>query len=203
VQTDAGIETVGEIHVLAGELAKAREQLLGALENRAAGHPENPELTVAEARTATGLSNRLADALLAGLGGETVRMTDTGVSLPHEGVPAELEREAEELLEGLRAAGTEPPAAEPTPALRLLVKRADAVELGASLFAAREAADSVLERIKRICREEGEISLAGLRDDLGTSRKYAQAWLEYSDAAGVTSRTGDVRVLTRRHRRAM
>ncbi|MDQ5829006.1 MAG: SelB C-terminal domain-containing protein [Actinomycetota bacterium] len=35
---------------------------------------------------------------------------------------------------------------------------------------------------------------------MGTSRKYAQAWLEYSDAAGVTSRTGDVRVLTRRHR---
>ena len=87
--------------------------------------------------------------------------------------------------------------------MRLLIKRGDAVELGGSLFAAREAAESVLERIKTICRESGEISLSGLRDSLGTSRKYAQAWLEYSDAAGVTSRTGDVRVLTRRHRQTM
>jgi selenocysteine-specific elongation factor len=47
---------------------------------------------------------------------------------------------------------------------------------------------------------DGEISLAGLRDRLGTSRKYAQAWLEYADGQGVTSRRGDVRVLTRRYR---
>jgi selenocysteine-specific elongation factor len=135
---------------------------------------------------------------------EVVTLTDTGVSLTNASrVPPELERKAKQLLEDLQAAGSQPPAAEPTPAMRLLVKRGDAVELGASLFAAREAAESVLDRIKTICREEGEISLAGLRDSLGTSRKYAQAWLEYSDACGVTSRTGDVRVLTRRHRQAM
>jgi selenocysteine-specific elongation factor len=132
-----------------------------------------------------------------------IKVTDRGVGLPQEEVPAELEREAQALLEDLRAAGAEPPAAEPTPALRLLVKRDEAVELGGSLFAASEAAESVLERIKTICREEDEISLAGLRDSLGTSRRFAQAWLEYSDAAGVTSRTGDVRVLTRRHRQAV
>jgi selenocysteine-specific elongation factor len=82
----------------------------------------------------------------------------------------------------------------------LLLKRGEAVGLGEKLFASSEAADSVLEEIQTVCREEGEISLAGLRDRLGTSRKYAQAWLEYSDAAGVTSRTGDLRVLTRRYR---
>jgi selenocysteine-specific elongation factor len=203
IETDAGVETVGGIHAVSDEVAAARDRLLVALERRAAERPESPELTVAEARTATGLSTRLADALLADMENRTVRLTDTGVSLPHGGVPVELKREADELLQKLQAAGSEPPAAEPTPALRLLVRRGDAVELGGSLFAAREAADSVLERIKTICREEGEISLAGLRDSLGTSRKYAQAWLEYSDAAGVTSRTGDVRVLTRRHRQAM
>jgi selenocysteine-specific elongation factor len=197
-----GVETVGEIHVLADEAAAARERLLEALERRAAERPESPELTVAEARTATGLSSRLADALLAET--EAIRVTDTGVSLPQEsGTPPELEREADELLQELQDAGTEPPASEPTPALRLLIKRGNAVQLGGSLFAAREVAEAVLERIKTICREEGEISLSGLRDSLGTSRKYAQAWLEYSDAEGVTSRTGDVRVLTRRHRQAM
>jgi selenocysteine-specific elongation factor len=196
------VETVGAIHILGEEAAAARDRLLQALERRAAERPETPELTVAEARTATGLSTRLADALLAET--EAVRITDTGVSLPHAGgTPPELEREAEELLEELQEAGAEPPTTEPTPALRLLIRRGDAVELGGSLFAAREAAEAVLERIKVICREEGEISLAGLRDSLGTSRKYAQAWLEYSDTAGVTSRTGDVRVLTRRHRQAV
>ena len=201
VETIAGVETVGEIHAVADEISAARDHLLEALERRAAERPESPELSVAEARTATGLSTLLADALLLKM--ETVSVSDAGVSLPRGGVPEELEREAEVLLQKLRDAGVEPPAAEPTPALRLLLKRGDAVELGGSLFAAREVADSILERIKTICREEGEISLSGLRDSLGTSRKYAQAWLEYSDAAGVTSRTGDVRVLTRRHRQEM
>jgi selenocysteine-specific elongation factor len=204
VETSASVETVGELHAAAGEVAAARDRLLEALERRAAERPESPELTVAEARTATGLSVPLADALLAEIESGAVTLTDTGVSLSSASrVPPELEREAEQLLEALQAAGPQPPAAEPTPAMRLLLKRGDAVELGASLFAAREAAESVLERIKTICREEGEISLAGLRDTLGTTRKYAQAWLEYSDACGVTSRTGDVRVLTRRHRQAM
>jgi selenocysteine-specific elongation factor len=204
VESSSGVETIGEIHAAAGEVAAARERLLEALERRAAERPESPELTVAEARTATGLSTPFADALLAEMEIEVVTLTDTGVSLTNASrVPPELERKAKQLLEDLQAAGSQPPAAEPTPAMRLLVKRGDAVELGASLFAAREAAESVLDRIKTICREEGEISLAGLRDSLGTSRKYAQAWLEYSDACGVTSRTGDVRVLTRRHRQAM
>jgi selenocysteine-specific elongation factor len=201
VEADAGLRTVGGIHAPAEEVAASRNRLLGDLERRAAEHPESPELTVAEARTATGLSTRLADALLEDMG--EIKVTDKGVGLPQEEIPAELEREAQALLEDLRAAGAEPPAAEPTPALRLLVKRDEAVELGGSLFAASEAAESVLERIKTICREEDEISLAGLRDSLGTSRRFAQAWLEYSDAAGVTSRTGDVRVLTRRHRQAV
>jgi selenocysteine-specific elongation factor len=203
VEADASLETVGGIHAPAEEVAAARERLLKALERRTAEHPESPELTVAEARTATGLSPRLADALLEEMGTEAIRVTDKGVALPLEELPAELEREASELLEELRTTGAEPPTAKLTPALRLLVKRGDAVELGGSLFAAREVAESVLQRIKTICRDENEISLAGLRDDLGTSRKFAQAWLEYSDASGVTSRTGDVRVLTRRHRQTV
>jgi len=205
VKIGPGVETVGEdLHALVDEVAAARDRLLEALKRRAAERPESPELTVAEARTATGLSSRLADALLANLEIEEVRVTGTGVGLAGTGgVPPELEREARGLLDGLRAAGPLPPATEPTPALRLLLKRGEVVELGGSLFAAREAAEEVLERIKTVCRERGEISLGRLRDDLGTSRKYAQAWLEYSDATGVTSRTGDVRVLTRRHRRAM
>jgi selenocysteine-specific elongation factor len=196
------VTKIGGLYALTTQIQVARERLIGALRRRAEERPEDPELSVAEARVATGLAGGLADALLGAMasGGE-VRVTDTGVGLPDaEEVPPELEMEAEELLGGLRRTGAEPPAMEPTPALRLLLKRGEVVGLGGNLFGDRKAADSVLEEIKATCREEGEISLAGLRDRLGTSRKYAQAWLEYSDGQGVTSRRGDVRVLTRRHR---
>jgi selenocysteine-specific elongation factor len=199
---DPEVTKVGDLYALAHDVGAARERLLESSRRRAQERPESPELSVAEARAATGLAPRLADALLQELaaGGE-ILVGESGVSLPGvEETPPELEGGAHRLLEELRRAGTEPPAMEPSPELRLLIKRGEVVELGGKLYGAKEAADKVLEEIKTACREEGEITLAGLRDRLGTSRKYAQAWLEYSDGVGVTSRTGDVRILTRRHR---
>ncbi len=196
------VRLVGEFYALDEEIETGKERLLVALRRRAEESPESPHLSVAAARVATGLSEGLADALLHELSAEgEVRVADEGVALPDaDEVPPELEEAASVWLEDLRRAGTEPPAAETTPALRLLLKRGQAVAVGEGMFAAKEAADGVLEEIKAVCREEGEISLSGLRDRMGTSRKFSQAWLEYADAAGVTSRTGDVRILTRRHR---
>ncbi|HSL00878.1 MAG TPA: selenocysteine-specific translation elongation factor [Rubrobacteraceae bacterium] len=196
------IERVGALWTLAEVADAATQRLIEALRRRAEEHPESPELSVAGARVATGLSTRLADALLVELSeGGKIRISDDGVSLAGAAeVPAELEEKAGRLLSELRRAGSEPRAMEPSPALRLLLRRGEVVDLGGSTFAAESVAADVLEEIKTVCRERGEVSLAGLRDRLATSRKYAQAWLEYSDATGVTSRTGDVRVLTRRHR---
>jgi selenocysteine-specific elongation factor len=195
------IARISEHYVLAAEIEAARTRLLEALKDRSSRRPENPELTIAEARTATALAPELADALIDELSDSEIRVSDAGLSLPQsDAVPAELEAASQKLLESLREAGVEPPAVQPGPPVKLLVKRGEAVELGPGLFGAREVAEGVLEEIKSVCREQGDISLAGLRDRMKTSRKYAQAWLEYSDAAGVTSRTGDVRVLTRRHR---
>ena len=196
------VAKLGDLYALTGEVEAARQRLLEALKKRAEERPESPELSVAEARTATSLDVRLADVLLAALSEDAkVLTTETGVSVPDaEEVPPELEKEAGELLETLRRAGAEPPATEATPAARLLLKRGEVVQLTDGLFSSREAEEAVLEEIKTVCREEGEVSLAGFRDRLHTSRKYAQAWLEYADAAGVTRRVGDARVLTRRYR---
>ncbi|MBA2441003.1 MAG: selenocysteine-specific translation elongation factor [Rubrobacter sp.] len=197
-----GIAVLGELYLPEEVAAAAGERLRAALRRRAEERPESPELTVAEARTATGLEPRLADALLAAPG-TGLRATGSGISLPDaDEVPPELEREAAALLDRLRDAGAEPPPIETSPAARLLVRRGEAVQLSEAMFGAGEAAEEVLEKVKSVCRAEGEISLAGLRDRLGTSRKYAQAWLEYADAAGVTRRLGDTRVLTRRYRTA-
>ena len=45
---------------------------------------------------------------------------------------------------------------------------------------------------------DGSITIASLRDELQTSRRYAQALLELLDAQRVTLRVGDERVLRRR-----
>ncbi len=203
-EADPEVVRLGNLYAPRPEVEAARGRLLEALKARAEGRPESPELSVAEARNATGLEGRLADALLAALAEEDepkVRVTGSGISLPDaDEAPPELEREAGALLDELRKAGNEPPAVGETPAARLLIKRGQAARLGEGLLAASAVADKVLEAVKDACREGGEVSLAGFRDRLGTTRKFAQAWLEYSDAAGVTRRVGEVRVLTRRYR---
>ncbi len=48
----------------------------------------------------------------------------------------------------------------------------------------------------------GAVTLAQLRDELGTSRKFAQALLEHLDAERLTIRRGDAHVLRRTGARA-
>jgi selenocysteine-specific elongation factor len=53
--------------------------------------------------------------------------------------------------------------------------------------------------VRGVIEREGSITLARLRDELQTSRKFAQAHLERLDAARVTlRRPDDSRVLRRR-----
>jgi selenocysteine-specific elongation factor len=61
-----------------------------------------------------------------------------------------------------------------------------------------EALDAVRARVVALLEVDGELTLARLRDELSTSRKYAQALLEHFDAEKLTLRRGDVRVLRRR-----
>ena len=56
------------------------------------------------------------------------------------------------------------------------------------------------DRVAAIIAAEDSITLARLRDELGTSRRYAQALLEALDADRVTLRLpDDRRILRRRH----
>lgn len=55
--------------------------------------------------------------------------------------------------------------------------------------------EAMVERIRQAITQKGQITLAEVRDLLGTSRKYVQALLECLDAEGVTVRNGDFRRL--------
>ncbi|MBP7213455.1 MAG: selenocysteine-specific translation elongation factor [Anaerolineaceae bacterium] len=81
-----------------------------------------------------------------------------------------------EILEGLTTTGR-------------LVPVSDAV-----IFSS-EAIEEMKNWIRETIQEKGSLSLAEFRDHFQTSRKFAQASLEYFDSIGITYRKGDVRAL--------
>jgi selenocysteine-specific elongation factor len=115
-----------------------------------------------------------------------------------------LEPGAIELAERLLAAGHEPPSRAELDAavahLPALVQAGLAVRIGRDLYAHRDAIASVAERAGAIIAGEGAVTLARLRDELGTSRKYAEALLEHLDAVRYTKRLPDDRRVLRRRR---
>ena len=94
------------------------------------------------------------------------------------------------------AAGIEPRAA--SRAWTALERAGEAVRVGRSLHFHPEPLGVLEAQVVAICERDGEATIAGLRDELGTSRKYAQALLEHLDRTRVTLRRGDAHVLRRR-----
>jgi selenocysteine-specific elongation factor len=115
--------------------------------------------------------------------------------------PEPLPASALALEERLRAAGHEPPSESELDAadLRALREAGRAVRVGRAMYAHPDALARVRARVESVIAGEGSITLARLRDELATSRRYAQALLEHLDAERVTKRLpDDSRVLRRR-----
>ena len=112
---------------------------------------------------------------------------------PMQDAPAPLPGSALALEERLRAAGHEPPNVGDLEADDLAALRAAgrAVRVGRAMYAHPEALAAVRARVEAVIAAEGAITLARLRDELHTSRKFAQAHLEHLDAERVTKRLPD------------
>jgi selenocysteine-specific elongation factor len=111
-----------------------------------------------------------------------------------------LDAKAVELEARLRAAGVAAPGVAEVDAGAFAALRAHgrAARVGRFAFHADVLAD-VERRVRDTIASEGQITLAMLRDDLQTSRRYSQALLEHFDGARVTRRReDDSRVLSRR-----
>ncbi len=101
----------------------------------------------------------------------------------------------------LRDAGVEPPIDSELDARDLAALRdaGRAVRVSKSLHYHVDALADIRERLIALAgRNGGAVTLAQLRDELGTSRKFAQALLEHFDSEKVTIRRGDEHVLRRR-----
>jgi selenocysteine-specific elongation factor len=90
------------------------------------------------------------------------------------------------------------PPADAARAFSRLESAGEAVRVGRSLHFHPESLAVLEAQVVAICERDGEATIAGLRDELDTSRKYAQALLEHLDRTKVTLRRGDAHVLRRR-----
>ncbi len=79
--------------------------------------------------------------------------------------------------------------------LNLLVEQRRVVKVSDGVVFAASAYDEMVRRVTDYIKEHGKVTLAEVRDLFGTSRKYAQALLEYLDEKKITRRIGDERVL--------
>ncbi|HWK17458.1 MAG TPA: selenocysteine-specific translation elongation factor [Solirubrobacteraceae bacterium] len=109
------------------------------------------------------------------------------------------------LEQRLRAAGVEPPRdSELDPAALAALRAAGrAVRVSRTLHYHPEALADIRGRVIALAeRRGGQVTLAEVRDELGTSRRFAQALLEHLDAERVTIRRGEAHVLRPGARRA-
>ncbi len=85
--------------------------------------------------------------------------------------------------------------------LAQLERSGQAVRVGKNLHFHPEPLAELEAQVIALCERDGAATIAALRDELGTSRRYAQAVLEHLDRIKVTRRDGDVHVLRRRAQR--
>jgi selenocysteine-specific elongation factor len=158
-----------------------------------------------ELRSRLGLDARAFEAALAlwRRRGDAQEAGDA-VALPgHVPSPTDAQRaRAEELLAALRAQPFSPPLLRGEDQLVAYLEDAgQVVRLEDGVVFAADAYAEAEERVVAHLRERGTVTLAQVRDLLGTSRRYAQALLERMDGRRVTRRVGDERVLREASRR--
>jgi selenocysteine-specific elongation factor len=78
-------------------------------------------------------------------------------------------------------------------ALYALVDLGELVQVEPEMLFLKSAYTEIVARILAVIDQHGEIDVKGVRDMLGSSRKYAIALLEHLDREGITRRVGDVR----------
>jgi selenocysteine-specific elongation factor len=156
---------------------------------------------------------------LTGRGREAVSAAARSASVPRQpGLPRHIRRtpakpapkppaeqplpaSAQALEQRLREAGVEPPIDSELDAgdLAALRDAGRAVRVSKALHYHADALADIRSRLVELAgRNGGAVTLAGLRDELGTSRKFAQALLEHFDSERITLRRGDEHVLRRR-----
>lgn len=193
-----GVAELRGLLVSRTRLEELKEKVRAIVSEYHARHPLERGLPKEHARAATDLGPDAFDSLLALIDdvvedGPIVRLASFSVSLAPE-----QERTRAELVDKIDAAGFTPPLAHELGVdeglLRALVDGSELVRIGDFYLTAGRAAEA-RSVVRSKIEEAGPLTVAAIRDLLGTSRKYAVPLCEWLDATGATRRQGDLRVL--------
>lgn len=167
-------------------------------------HAQNPlrrGMPREEVRSRSGSSPRFFDRIIASLEAEgVVTAIDDVLALPNFEIRLTPEQNAavERFLKALKASAYSPPSPDEfgldRELLGVLEGRGEVCVVGPNVVYDRATLERMRDETLAIIERDGSITLAGFRDHFGTSRKYAQAVLEYFDEQRITRRSGDERV---------
>lgn len=188
--------------------AEALENRLGAvksvLSDYHARHPLGRGIPKAELAERLGVELQVLDGLI-GIGAAAGEFEQDGPYVKLAAHIVELTAKQEELSSALidwfRRDPFSPPSVDEVRSqigdslYSYLKEQGRLVEVSSEVVFERQAYDRALERIRALVQAQGGVTVASLRDDLGSSRKYVLPLLEHLDARGVTVRQGDVRRL--------
>ena len=182
----------------AARFESLRASAMSAVEEWHRANPLDPGMPREALRALVGLEPPDFDALVDRLedlqeNGSRVRLTSFAVELD-----TAQQRARDDLIRTLETSGYMPPLTDELDTspelLRALVVSGDLVQVGNFLLTADQA-----RRARAIVRREierrGPLTVAEIRDLLGTSRKYAVPLCEWLDETRATIRRGDVRAL--------
>ncbi len=157
-----------------------------------------------ELKSKLSISAQVFQALLAGgLAAGLLKEEGTAISLAEHRIAFRPEQQAK--VQALLRRFAERPFAPPSlkeceaevgqEVLRALLEVGELIAVSPEVVFRKADYDGMVERIRAAIQKRGTITLAEVRDLFGTSRKYAQALLEYLDSIGVTVRQGEARHL--------
>jgi selenocysteine-specific elongation factor len=167
-----------------------------------ASQPLRPGLAREEARRRLGIAQpRLFDDLIATLAGAG-ELIDDGATLrlPQFRMTLDPARRAaaDQYLAAIRAQPYTPPGPHDhgldPETLAALEHLGEVAKIAEGVYFAPEAWDALVQGTLAFIDSNGSMTLSQFRDHFGTSRKYAQAALEYLDQLKYTRRVGDDRV---------
>ncbi|MDQ4096026.1 MAG: selenocysteine-specific translation elongation factor [Actinomycetota bacterium] len=201
----AGIDAIPEDVFVIGDriaspawLTAMSGRVLQELERWHREHPLEPGMPREKLRALIDIDPRLFDDLVARIGevaaqADVVRLSTFAVRLDPD-----QENKRRRVLEEVDAGAFSPPTRADLRAdeglVRALVDAGDLVAVG-DFYLTRARAEEAQARVRAAISESGPMTVAQIRDLLGTTRKYAVPLCEWLDAIGVTRRQGDVRTL--------
>jgi selenocysteine-specific elongation factor len=193
-----GVVRLGGLLVSSRRLEELQSAVHEVLLEHHSANPLESGMTRAVVRAGTGLDSSAFDALVDTIedvqsDGALLRLASHAVSMSPE-----QQRERDQVLTAIQAGGFTPPLSKELDAdpalLRALVDSDELVRISDFHLTSSQAKEA-RARVRKAIEESGPLTVAQIRDLLGTSRKYAVPLCEWLDQTGATLRQGDARIL--------